>query len=82
MTHKEKLAKVKASTPGISDKEAKEQVKIVNWMDKWDHVLRQAHLNYQIETKDEKPFIEFALTIYEGDPKFIQEYEKHLTRSN
>ena len=82
MTHKEKLAKVKASTPGISDKEAKEQVKIVDWLTKWDHVLRQAHINYQIETKDNQEYLEFCLGLYHNDKNFVKDYSKMLSRSN
>jgi hypothetical protein len=82
MTQKQKIALVKAKQPNLSDKEARAQVKIIDWLTKYEQVLKVAHKNFMVETGEKVEFMRFAVTMYEDDPDFIKEYEKDLALNN
>ena len=82
MTTIEKIQSVKNAMPGISDERAKKEVKLLNWMIKWDDALKLMYADYSAKEKDNFPFIGFCIYIYENDKSLPKYFMARLTENN
>jgi len=82
MKQSEKIAMVKKYQPDISDKQARKDVRIVDWLTKWDDILQVMHRDYTRATQDKLTLMEFSMFFYETDRNFPREYAKRLTELN
>lgn len=82
MTQQQKIEKVLQAMPGISANEAKKQVKLIDWLTKWDEVLKVMRKQYQAETGGTESQMEFNLFIYETDKHLPFEFERNKANLN
>jgi|688.fasta_scaffold190111_4 hypothetical protein len=82
MTKAQKIQQVKASMPNASEAQVKEMVKQVNWLTKWDDVLKTMRIQYKADTGDNISQIEFNISIYETARNLPSQFTKTLIQNN
>lgn len=75
MTTQQKIEAVKSKLPGITDAEALIWVKEVDYLRKYDTVLRIMHQKCKIETGTNMELYEFKIWIMDNAPDLPAQFE-------
>jgi hypothetical protein len=82
MTTQQKIQTVKAKMPGISDAEALKWVNEVDYLAKYDTVLRIMHQKCKIETGTNMGLMEFKVWIMDNAPDLPGKFEQDKIINN
>lgn len=82
MTPQHKIEKILKAFPGISLQEAKKQVRLIDWLTKWEPVLVQMRTQYQAETGGTESQMEFNMFIYQTNKHLPFDFERRKATLN
>jgi hypothetical protein len=82
MTTAQKIESIKKAMPGISDQRAKKEVRLLNWITKWDEVLHIMYNDYSSKENEVLPFMGFCIYIYENDKSLPKVFINNLIENN
>jgi hypothetical protein len=82
MTTKQKIQTIKSKLPGITDAEALKWVNEVDYLAKYDTVLRIMHKKFQVETGSDLDLMEFKVWIMDNAPDLPAKFEQDKMINN
>jgi hypothetical protein len=82
MNLQQKIKIVQANLPGITDAEALKWVKEVDYLNKYDTVLRIMHQKFQVEIGSDLDLMEFKIWIMDNAPDLPAKFEQDKMINN